>query len=111
MRQEPRPSIYTGFRTPPCTNLCCSALPATLHAVAASLRITLSDEHAAALDALRGPATRTAYARWLLERDLAAAGRSAGDVPGVAAAAAAPVTPSGAGTRARRGIARILRRA
>jgi len=35
----------------------------------ANLRITLTDEQAAALDRVRGPASRTAYARWMITRD------------------------------------------
>ena len=38
--------------------------------MSAQLRLTLSDEQADRLDAVRGPATRTAYAAWLLARAL-----------------------------------------
>jgi hypothetical protein len=38
--------------------------------MSAQLRLTLTDEQTAQLDALRGPATRTAYAAWLLARAL-----------------------------------------
>jgi len=47
----------------------------------ANLRLTLSDEQTEALDVMRGPATRTAYVMWLVERALV--NRTVDAIPGV----------------------------